>query len=142
MPSPASDLPQRDPRDKPEPPSDECASAPARTDAQAGLSAEQKLLDQVLAQTVTALAGGESHAPEFVQDMRQIAGRHRGEAVTAAAVATELIEAALQYAWPAWARAADDRRQLLNDIVDLLLNDSPSRARLEKIWEKLSKAGP
>jgi hypothetical protein len=139
MPSPAADLPQRDPCEEPRP-SEGSTSIPSNIAAPDGLNAE--LLEQVLAQTVTALAGGESHAREFVQDMRRIADRHQGEAVISGPIATELIEAALQYAWPAWARSDGDRRQLLNDVVDLLLNDSPSRARLEKIWEKLSKTGP
>ena len=103
---------------------------------------DPNLLDQVLRQTLTTMGDGTAVAPECLEAMREVARRHNGEAVTGPIVAGELIGVVFQSSFPDWPGGDDERHQLLNEIVDLILTDPQTRTRLENLWHLLDKAQP
>lgn len=130
MPSPSADFPSRN--------SQEFSERPAEPIAPAG-DPEEKLLDQVLQQTVSALDDPDRVAPECLEALRTVARRHRGQPLTAPDVATDLVDAAMKCGSAVCIQVGNDRQAMLSEIVETLLEDPPARARLEAVWALLAE---
>ena len=113
---------------------------PVQADSGDQTPPDPKLLEQVLQETVSAASSGEPIAPEQLQALAEVAGRHAGKASTLDAVAAELVEAILRKRFEKLDQSNRSWREMSSQIAETLLEDTPSRDRFEQLWERLSKA--
>ncbi len=99
-------------------------------------SIDKALLDRVLQETMAAVSVG----PQELSALLDVARKYHGQPLTLEPVAVELVEAILRFRLPALQLSDPQRREMLTQIAELLLEDPPSAERLRRLWDRLKEA--
>ena len=105
-----------------------------------GESAESRpSLDEVVRETLDAQGGGDQLAPE-VRDAFVAVAQHHAEAETLGfSIAQQLVEAVLTCRFEQFRNEPELRAAASHRIAQTLWDDTPSRERLDRLWNSLRK---
>lgn len=117
-------------------PSSNSGSVPWRP----GDSVPRKILEEVLRQTVSAQSDV-TVDPRDLELLREVAARYRGYPFGLEPVLLEMVRISLEGHLPGLVSASESREMALR-IARTLYEDAVSRARLERLWMRLTTANP
>lgn len=109
--------------------------APSKEDR----SPDRGLLEEVVRRTLADSAGLPEVDVALVSCLREVATRHRGQAMVLDPVVFELVEAVLRRQFDADGRWADTWRALSRQIGETLFDDPVCRDRLQRFWDHLGE---
>jgi hypothetical protein len=118
------------------------AERPAAPEQSKSEEISPALLERVVAETTSQLAGPLEHDANLWPALLQVAERYAGQPMTLEPVGVALLESLLGPSFPVLAARPALLSKAARTVAQTLLADPAARRRLENLWHELSEGRP